>query len=125
MSTLSVAIRKEIDKHFEDGESITSFYFYSVCEQYGKHAKSATHILRDLANKGLLEQIGEQTNRHGGGKTKRYIKVPGEELTQKTARDYQREAAARAANMNRCQLSLQSVLDNITRRRTGTGEVRA
>lgn len=115
--SLSVAIRKEIDERFKDGELITSFDFYSVCEQYSKPVKSATHILRDLASKGLLEQVGEQTNSHGGGATKLYIRVPGASLTLKTTRDYQREIAQRNALMVRSADKLQSVLDGITQAR--------
>ena len=123
---LSHALRTDISKRFGDGEVFTSFDFYALCEKHGKPVKSATHILRDMAVKGLLECVGEQANPHGGGMTKRYTIVPGAELTLKTVRDYQIEAIQREQKMNRAALCLQSVLDNITRsRRTAMEGVRA
>lgn len=113
---LSQAIRKDIAERFGNGEVFTSFDFYTLCERYGKAVKSATHILRDMAGKGLLECVGEQTNLHGGGKTKRYTIVPGAELTIKTPRDYQLEALRRERDMNRAGLALQAALDRMTRR---------
>lgn len=64
---LSHAIRTDITERFVDGEAFTSFDFYALCEKYGKPVKSATHVLRDMALKGLLECVGEQANKHGGG----------------------------------------------------------
>ena len=52
----------------------------------------------------------------GGGMTKRYTIVPGAQLTLKTPRDYQIEAARREQDMNRAALALQAALDRMTRR---------
>lgn len=112
---LSTDIRQDIAARFGDGAAFTSFDFHALCEKYGKPVKAATHVLRDMAGKGLLECVGEQTNRHGGGPTKRYVAVPGAELAAKTPRDYQIEAARREQDMNRAALALQAALDRMTR----------
>lgn len=115
--TLSAALRADIEARFGDGEAFTTFDFYALCKENDKPVKSATHILRDMATKGLLECVGEQSNPHGGGMTKRYTIVPGAELALKTPRDYQLEALRREQDMNRAALRLHAALDNITRAR--------
>lgn len=117
INKLSHAMRTDITARFGDGQAFTSFDFYQLCEKYGKPVKSATHVLRDMALKGLLECVGEQANKHGGGLTKRYAIIEGAQLTLKTVRDYQIEALQREQDMNRASLALQAALDKMTRNR--------
>lgn len=113
---LSQAVRQSIAADYSDDQPFTVLDFHDQAKQFGKSAKSAMHILRDMDKKGLIRVVGEQVNVHGGGNTKRYVKVPGAIHTPKTGPDYQRELVERSNLMRLCANNLQAALDLITRR---------
>lgn len=115
--TLSHAVRLDIARRFANDAEFTIHEFAALARAFGKPIKSVTHILRDMADKGLLEVMGEQTNPHGGGNTKRYAIIAGAQLTPKTSTDWQREIRQRDAIIAVAADRLQAALDSMTRAR--------
>lgn len=115
--TLSHAIRRDIAERLGADDTITVHHFAALAESFGKPIRSVNHILRDMVKNGLLEVVGEQTNRNGGSGIKYYAVVPGAQLTPKTPAEWLRDARQREASLVRSADNLQRALDRMTRTR--------